>query len=138
MKSILDQVVQRNVGWQSTIQVLHGSKDLFNPGFLSDPMLAQTLPRSLIEWYGSREGQGFHDQTVSYAKADPAALTDLTTQMERVSAATRYLAQRDARLLFGTDTPSTPTYTNPPGLNGRLEMINWFAAGVSEANLFAH
>ena len=136
MKSILDQVVQRNVGWQPTIQVLHGLKDLFNPGFLSDPMLAQTLPRSLIEWNGGREGQGFHDQTASYAKADPAALTNLTTQMERVSAATGYLAQRDARLLFGTDTPSTPTYTNPPGLNGRLEMNNWIAAGVSKAKLF--
>jgi imidazolonepropionase-like amidohydrolase len=56
--------------------------------------------------------------------------------MERVSAATGYLAQRDARLLFGTDTPSTPTYTNPPGLNGRLEMNNWIAAGASEAKLF--
>jgi imidazolonepropionase-like amidohydrolase len=136
MKSILDRVVQGNVGWQPTMQVLHGVKDLFNPEFLSDPMLAQALPRSLIEWYGSREGQRFHDQTTSYAKANPAGVSDLTTQLERVSAATGYLAQRNARLLFGTDTPSTPTYTNPPGLNGRLEMNNWIAAGVSETKLF--
>ena len=27
-------------------------------------------------------------------------------------------------------------YTNPPGLNGRQEMNNWIAAGVSEEKLF--
>jgi imidazolonepropionase-like amidohydrolase len=27
-------------------------------------------------------------------------------------------------------------FTNPPGLNGRLEMRNWIAAGVSEEKLF--
>ena len=31
---------------------------------------------------------------------------------------TNYLAMHNARLLFGTDTPSAPLYTNPPGLNG--------------------
>ena len=49
---------------------------------------------------------------------------------------TRFLAERDARLLFGSDTPSAQLHTNPPGLNGRLEMDNWIAAGVSEAKLF--
>ena len=38
--------------------------------------------------------------------------------------------------LFGSDTPSAQLHTNPPGLNGRLEMDNWIAAGVSEAKLF--
>jgi imidazolonepropionase-like amidohydrolase len=47
-----------------------------------------------------------------------------------------FLAERDARLLFGSDTPSAELHTNPPGLNGRLEMDNWIAAGVSEAKLF--
>jgi imidazolonepropionase-like amidohydrolase len=136
MTSILNRVVQGNVGWQPTMQVLHGLKDLLNADYLSDPRLAQALPRNLIAWYGSHEGQGLHDQTTGYIKANPTALVDLTTQLERVSAATGYLAQHNARLLFGTDTPSTPTYTNPPGLNGRLEMDNWIAAGVSEAKLF--
>jgi imidazolonepropionase-like amidohydrolase len=46
------------------------------------------------------------------------------------------LAEAEANLLFGSDTPSGPTYANPPGLNGRLEMDNWIAAGVSEEKLF--
>jgi imidazolonepropionase-like amidohydrolase len=38
--------------------------------------------------------------------------------------------------MFGSDTPSDMLYTNPPGLNGRLEMNNWIAAGVPEEKLF--
>jgi imidazolonepropionase-like amidohydrolase len=39
-------------------------------------------------------------------------------------------------LLFGTDTPSAPTYANPPGLNGWLEMNNYVAAGVTPTQIF--
>jgi imidazolonepropionase-like amidohydrolase len=49
---------------------------------------------------------------------------------------TRYLALHNARLLFGTDTPSAPIYTNPPGLNGLYEMRRWIAAGVGTRQLF--
>ena len=38
-------------------------------------------------------------------------------------------------LLFGSDTPSDPTFANPPGLNGRLEMDRWMRAGVSPSQL---
>jgi imidazolonepropionase-like amidohydrolase len=49
---------------------------------------------------------------------------------------TRFLAQNKARLLFGTDTPAAPIYTNPPGLNGFYEMRRWIAAGVTTQQLF--
>jgi imidazolonepropionase-like amidohydrolase len=45
------------------------------------------------------------------------------------------LAEADAHLLFGSDTPSDKLHTNPPGLNGRREMDNWISAGVSESKL---
>jgi imidazolonepropionase-like amidohydrolase len=53
-----------------------------------------------------------------------------------VKAATGYLAQHRARLLFGTDTPSAPTYANPPGLNAWLEMHRLLEAGVTPAQIF--
>jgi imidazolonepropionase-like amidohydrolase len=53
-----------------------------------------------------------------------------------VKAATAYLAQHGARLLFGTDTPSGPTYANPPGLNAWLEMHRLHDAGVTAAQIF--
>ena len=58
---ILDGVVAKNIGWQPTIQVLYGERDLFDPSFLSDPALARALPQSLLDWYRTPEGQWFHD-----------------------------------------------------------------------------
>jgi imidazolonepropionase-like amidohydrolase len=43
---------------------------------------------------------------------------------------TRYLVSHGGRLVFGSDTPSGPTYGNPPGLNGFLELERLAAAGV--------
>jgi imidazolonepropionase-like amidohydrolase len=68
-------------------------------------------------------------------------LGDATPEaFERVGApgdvVTGYLARNHARLLFGTDTPSSPIYTNPPGLNGFYEMRRWVAVGVSTRQLF--
>ena len=54
----------------------------------------------------------------------------------RVTSSLGYLAERDGRLFFGSDTPSDPTFANPPGLNGRREMANWIDSGVSLGQLF--
>jgi imidazolonepropionase-like amidohydrolase len=47
-----------------------------------------------------------------------------------------YLAARNANFLFGTDTPSAPTYGNLPGLNGYLEMQQLHNAGLSLEQIF--
>jgi imidazolonepropionase-like amidohydrolase len=47
-----------------------------------------------------------------------------------------YLAARNANFLFGTDTPSAPTYGNLPGLNGYLEMQQLYEAGLSLEQIF--
>jgi imidazolonepropionase-like amidohydrolase len=145
VRAILDRVAAQGLGWQPTIQVLFGERELFSTSFLSDPALAKVLPSSLIGWYGSGEGQWFHDvlaasyQNVPNADAkslEARVQTDYALPIGRVEAATRYLAQHGARLLFGTDTPSAPTYANPPGLNGWLEMHRLVDAGVSPAQIF--
>jgi imidazolonepropionase-like amidohydrolase len=46
------------------------------------------------------------------------------------------LASKDANFLFGTDTPSAPTYGNLPGLNGFLEMKQLQRAGMSLRQIF--
>lgn len=142
MKAILDRVITNKVGWQPTIQVLNGLQNLFNAGFLSDPMLARVLPHSLIDWYGAPEGQWFHDEVAAdLAKGNPSApkatlRVNLSGPIATVKAATAYLTSHGARLLFGTDTPSAPTYANPPGLNGWMEMHNLIDAGVTPAQIF--
>jgi imidazolonepropionase-like amidohydrolase len=142
MKAILDRVIANKVGWQPTIQVLYGLQNLFNPEFLSDPMLARALPQSLIDWYLTPEGQWFHNEIVAdLAKSDPSApkaalRVNVSGGIGTVKTATGYLASHKARLLFGTDTPSAPTYANPPGLNAWMEMRNLVDAGVTPAQIF--
>lgn len=143
MKTILDRVIAAKVGWQPTIQVLYGLQDLFDTRFLSDPMLARVLPRNLIDWYRSSEGQWFHDVVGKEVAGTNGAKShsemqrpNLTVPITTVKAATTYLAQHRGRLLFGTDTPSAPSYANPPGLNAWLEMQRLLDAGVSPAQIF--
>jgi imidazolonepropionase-like amidohydrolase len=145
VKAILDRIVAAKIGWQPTIQVVVGLQDLFNPSFLSDPMLARVLPGSMIDWYKSKEGQWFHDALAAdflpaangdAKAADARAQAVFAVLIGRVENATGYLAQHHARLLFGTDTPSAPTFANPPGLNGRLEMQRLVAAGMTPAQIF--
>jgi imidazolonepropionase-like amidohydrolase len=136
-EAILDRVISTHTGWQPTIQVLYGESNLFSTRFLSDPRLAKLLPASLIAWYGTKEGQWYRDAyangaTVTQAQAD----ADEAPWIARVEHATRYLVERHARLLFGTDTPSAPTYANPPGLNAWLEMQNLIDCGETPLEIF--
>ena len=138
---ILDAIIQRNIAWQPTIQVLYGERDLHNPDYLSGPELQDVLPQSLIDWYGTEDGQWLRNRM----RGNPRVVRVLesgrwknlgTKPIARVTAALSYLASNGGQLSFGSDTPSSPTYANPPGLNGRLEMRRWLEAGVTPAHLF--
>src|SRR6202035_2475492 len=56
--------------------------------------------------------------------------------VRRVQKVVAYLAGKDANFLFGTDTPSSPTYGNLPGLNGYLEMQQLHQAGLTLPQIF--
>jgi hypothetical protein len=145
IKKILDDELARNVGWQPTIQVLYGIRDLFSASFLSDPRLSRVLPSNLIDWYRSAEGQWFRvalSQDMKLpANANPSQLERAVNEkfgavINRGKHATAYVVARHGRILFGTDTPSAPTYANPPGLNGWLEMHRLIDAGETPAQIF--
>ena len=145
IKKILDDGLAQNVGWQPTLQVLYGLTGLFSTSFLSDPRLLRVVPSNLIDWYRSPEGQWFRmvvsqDMNPS-AKASPSQLERVVnegfaTTIDRGKHAAAYVAARHGRILFGTDTPSSPTYANPPGLNGWLEMQRLIDAGETAAQIF--
>jgi imidazolonepropionase-like amidohydrolase len=46
------------------------------------------------------------------------------------------VVERHGRILFATDTPSAPTYANPPGVDGWLEMHRLIEAGETPAQIF--
>lgn len=135
VKKILDDGLAQNIGWQPTIQVLYGIEDLFDASFLSDPRLSRVLPAKLIDWYRSPEGQWFAAQTSK--DLPPVTIREvLDPLIRRVKHMTAYVTARHGRILFGTDTPSAPSYANPPGLNGWLEMHRLIEAGETPAQIF--
>jgi len=139
IKKVLDRVLETHTGLQPTMQVSYGFRDLFDPAYLSDPKLKRFVPPALMAWYGSAEGQWFRD---SMAQSGDAAAKWRSVQatyaptIARNNHATRYFTEHNGRLLFGTDTPAVPTYANPPGLNGWLEMKRLVKAGVTPAQIF--
>ena len=148
IRRILDRVIASKAGWQPTMQVAYGFRDLFDPAYLSDPRVQLVYPASAIAWFRSPEGQWFHDiiapGVLSKPLLDPsdagakweAARSIYKIPIARNKNATGYLATRNARLLFGTDTPAVPTYANPPGLNGWLEIRRLIDAGLTPAQVF--
>ena len=145
MKKILDDELARNVGLQPTIQVLYGLRDVIGASFLSDPRLPRVLPSSLIDWYRSPEGQWFHvavsEDMKLPADASPSQLEHAANEgfglgIDRGKHGTAHVIERHGRILFATDTPSAPTYANPPGLNGWLEMHRLMEAGETPAQIF--
>ena len=131
VEPILREIVTRRIGYQPTAQVIRGLAAELDDQFFRDPLLSRVYPPELIAWYRSPEGSWFRKEELGGSTPEI---------FERIGASgdavTRYLARNHARLLFGTDTPNGPVYTNPPGLNGFYEMRRWIAAGVSTRQLF--
>jgi imidazolonepropionase-like amidohydrolase len=135
---ILQGVLDGGRGYEPTIQVLYGEQGLMDEKILDDPLMVKALPASLLDWYKSPQGQWYHD---AFAKREGIAPSERPSGVDagaiaHVNQVVSFMAQHDARLLFGSDTPSDETFANPPGLNGWLEMQRLAAAGVSAAQLF--
>ena len=143
---IANRLVKANIAIQPTVQVLYGGQELANPDFFKDPYVKHVMPASLINWYRSYEGQWMNremngsfgddsnrspEQHYQFVKAAYKPL------LERVALLSQHLnSQKKSSLVFGSDTPSGPMYTQCPGFNGRKEMDHWLAMGISLPDLF--
>ena len=130
VEPILQAILMRGMGYQPTAQVIRGLGAVLDDRFFADPLVSRVYSPKLIAWYRSPEGHWFAKEL---GDAPAAAYERVGGYGDVV---TGYLAKHNARLLFGTDTPSAPIYSNPPGLNGFYEMRRWIAAGVSTRQLF--
>src|ERR1700674_4547823 len=139
IKNVLDQIVEKKIGYQPTIQVLYGELAYFDPEYLKKSGTSKVVPKEMLEWFNSPEGKWFRKELVEEgAPAEDAAMVEMYEQgaLRRVRQVVAYLASNDADFLFGTDTPSDLTYGNLPGLNGYLEMQQLQKAGLSLAQIF--
>jgi len=136
IKQLLDRIVEKRIGYQPTIQVLYGELAYFEPGYLKINGTAKVIPKELLEWFNSPEGNWFKKELDEDGTPDAAFVEGYErTALRRVRQVTAYLASKDANFVFGTDTPSSPTYGNLPGLNGYLEMQQLQKAGLSLAQI---
>lgn len=129
-RGVLDRVAGRKIGYMPTLQVIAGLRVLYAPGHFEDPAVRRVVPPSLLEWYRSPAGRWYKEDLANGA-SDERMRAVFDAILARGTESTRYLAQKGAFFLFGTDTPSGPTPGNLPGLNGYLEMQRLVAAGVS-------
>jgi hypothetical protein len=135
IKRLLDQIVEHKIGYQPTMQVLYGLRAYVDPAYLGNPALAKLLPPAMLAWLKTPEGNWFK-QEVTDDQPDELVRQGLEAPLRRQRQVVAYLASKDANIVFGTDTPSSPTYGNIPGLNGYLEMRNLHDAGMSLAQIF--
>ena len=137
IKTLLDQIVEKKIGYQPTIQVMQGLRAYFDPEYLKIEAIPKVIPKEMLEWFNSPEGKWFKKELDDDETPD-AAMLEMYEQgpLRRVRQVVAYLASKDADFVFGTDTPSSPTYGNLPGLNGYLEMQQLQKAGLSLTQIF--
>jgi hypothetical protein len=139
-REVLDAAVRAKMAMMPTSRVIAGLGDLFAPEFLDDPQLANVLPAALVAWYRTDAGHWFAREIAKgFAPgAAPAHIRDVyrTIEDHGLRAAT-YFVGHGGRLLFGSDTPSGPLFTNPPGYDGYLELRALERAGLKPAEILA-
>lgn len=138
------RLINAKIAVQPSVQVIYGEQELFNPDFFRQSAIHHYMPKELINWYQSPAGQWMKDEIGNHF-GKGASLSDAQKYQqvqavyqplfERVRQVSQPLNQKSL-LVFGSDTPSGPIYTQFPGLNGRLEMDRWQAMGIPLSDLF--
>jgi imidazolonepropionase-like amidohydrolase len=137
VKTLLDRIVQKKTGYQATIQVMRGLRAYFDPEYLKMPAIPHVIPATLLAWFNSPEGKWFRKEIDEDNTPDAEMREGFEGgPIRRVRQVVGYLAAKNANFVFGTDTPSAPTYGNLPGLNGYLEMRQLHDAGLSLEQIF--
>ena len=154
-KKVLREIAQKQIAYQLTFRVITGEKDLITPAFLEDKNLTHVYPKPILEMLKTEEGQwgknkifgraAFLEKTSpEFYKALRANFTDdqkmwnhaFKVYEHRLNTVAGFLANHDANLILGSDSPAMNMYTNPPGYNGILEMQHWSEAGISLEKIF--
>jgi imidazolonepropionase-like amidohydrolase len=91
----------------------------------------------MLQWFRAPEGKWFKKE-LNEDNVPDAVMRQTWDNgpLRRARLVVAYLASKDANFLFGTDTPSSPTYGNLPGLNGYLEMQQLREGGLSLKQIF--
>lgn len=145
LDKLAENIAQAGIAVQPTIQVLVGEQELLNPDFFNQPQSRAAIPAPLLAWYQTEAGQWMtnmigeqltSDKELTDAERYQRAQDAYTPALKTVFEFSRKLNARKAPLVFGSDTPSGPFYTQFPGLNGHLEIQQWHQLGIELPEIF--
>jgi hypothetical protein len=57
IKQLLDQIAEKRIGYQPTIQVLYGELAYFDPDYLKKSGTSKVVPKEMLEWFNSPDGK---------------------------------------------------------------------------------
>lgn len=135
IKKTLDTEIENNVGYMPTLQVINGLRTLTNSEFLNNYELKHVLPKKLIDYYKANADAMYTNIFGDAPKSIIIKNFNRLSNQGKVNL--KYMYDHDGVILFGTDTPSSPTYGNPPGYNGYLEMLEMESAGIPLSQILA-
>jgi len=149
-RDLLKQVAERGIGYQPTLRVINAEQELLSPSAVKNKLYEKVYPPDYLRYLQSEDAQWGVKKLASRPQiwshelrqaiksipganeADGLRLLEHAYPMyrERLSHVLNKLHQHKAKLLLGSDTPAMNLYTQPPGLNGYLEMLAWQDAGI--------
>ncbi|MGL1886219.1 MAG: amidohydrolase family protein [Reichenbachiella sp.] len=121
IKETLDLQIQKQIGYTPTLTVVEGEEALVDNKFLNQSALKKVVPKNLLEWYNTEEGQWFAKELFSESNVEEVHTLYGNAQAHAMLVL-KYLSDNNGLILFGTDTPSGPIYANQPGHNGNWEL----------------
>lgn len=144
LDALANQLAKAGTAVQPTLQVLFGEQDLFDTGFFNQTQSKAAIPASLLAWYQSDAGQWMTNMIGEELGAENVRAEEryLRAQkayapiLENVMNFSRKLQAHKAPLVFGSDTPSGPIYTQFPGINGYREIQRWYQLGIGLPDIF--
>lgn len=156
-KQVLLQIAHNDhIAYQLTFRAITGEQDLITADFIKDKNLEHVYPKSYLDLLKTEEGQWgknkifarsefLKETNPSFYAALKSNHTDDQKMWEeafeiykhRLNTVASFLAENNANLILGTDTPAMNMYTNPPGYNGILEIRHWYEAGIPLELIFS-
>ncbi len=133
VRDVIAAVARTRIHVQPTMQAVAGERAFYDTSLLDDPRITMALPRSVIAYLRSPEGEKARQALLErYQKILPGRPfpSTLAVFIERTQATFKLMLRDHVPLVFGSDTPAADGFGNPPGLNGRLEMQNWADSGA--------
>jgi imidazolonepropionase-like amidohydrolase len=149
VREVLDAVIAEGIAVQTTAQVIYSEVDLLDdPDYLQRPEVQHAVTPTLIDWYRTGGADWFRERMIGFRRDRPDVFVHYTGHeptddlseasriaIDRLRRVTNYLAEHGGRFLLASDTPSSPTYTNSPGLNGHYELARLKALGLTELQI---